>query len=67
MKTFRDILEGTKVKIQLSGKGSSVIYSVVDRKTDKELLTNIDSESEARELIKKKGWSVGSGIERLGD
>lgn len=65
MKTFKEILNEKKVRIRLSGKGSDATFSVIDRKTDKELLINIKSESEARELIKKKGWSVGAGTERV--
>ena len=72
MKTLKEIFESTldlteakKVRIHLTGQGSDAKYSIIDRKTNKELMINIGSESEARKTIKKNGWSVGAGITRL--
>jgi hypothetical protein len=65
MKTFKEILTEKKVRIELSGQGSAAIFTVIDKKTGKELLTNIKSESDARKEIEKKGWSVGAGITRI--
>jgi len=65
MKTFKQLLELKRVRIELSGQGSDAIYTVIDKKSGKKLLTNIKSENKVRQLIKKNGWSVGAGVTRI--